>query len=69
MKNIKSIIVVIIACVALGGCVSHKEMLPEQTKAYRVPQVHYELHKKLMSEQDQIDVQLLRRILYNGQSE
>lgn len=69
MKYLRSIIIIIVACMVSGGCVSHKEILQEQPKPYRVPQAHYDLHKKLMSEQDQIDVQLLRQIFDNGKSE
>ncbi|WP_286150985.1 hypothetical protein [Bacteroides acidifaciens] len=54
MKTIKIFVALLLTGIILGGCASHKESVSEPVKAYRPPQAHIELHKRLLSQQKQL---------------
>lgn len=52
-KTIKSILL-ICAGAMMFGCTSSQKIAPASSKTYRIPQAHIEIHKKLLSEQNQL---------------
>lgn len=51
-KTIK-IILVLCVCAMMSGCASSQKIVPASSKTHRIPQAHIEIHKKLLSEQNQ----------------